>query len=129
MAGLGSVLPGSGIVRWGGGFVLSLLLTAFMAGLGGGLAGRPSGGTAGGSGFPSFLPEPVVTMAEYNQLQNGVSYADAVRVISESGEEMSRSDLAGIVTAMYSWAIPNGSNMNAMFQNDAMVQKAQFGLP
>ena len=29
---------------------------------------------------------------------------------------------------MYSWQNGNGSNMNAMFQGDRLVNKAQFGL-
>ena len=66
-------------------------------------------------------------MAEYNRLQTGVTYQQAVQIIGESGQEISRSDLAGIVTVMYGWSNPNGSNMNAMFQNGGLVNKAQFG--
>ena len=29
---------------------------------------------------------------------------------------------------MYMWQNSDGSNMNAMFQNDKLVNKAQFGL-
>ncbi len=72
---------------------------------------------------------PVVTKAEYDLLSEGMSYREAVAVIGAPGEEISRSDLAGFTTIMYSWMNPNGSNMNAMFQNDKLVQKAQFGLP
>jgi hypothetical protein len=37
-------------------------------------------------------------------------------------------ELAGIKTVMYSWQNPDGSNMNAMFQDDKLVSKAQFML-
>jgi hypothetical protein len=29
---------------------------------------------------------------------------------------------------MYAWQNADGSNMNAMFQNDRLISKAQFGL-
>jgi hypothetical protein len=51
-----------------------------------------------------------------------------VRTIGEAGTEISRSELAGISTVMYSWQNPGGANMNAMFQNGSLVTKAQFGL-
>ena len=85
------------------------------------IARMPQGGSLGGS-------NAAITMAEYSALQNGITYAQAVQIIGEGGTEVSSSNLAGIKTVMYSWKNPNGSNMNAMFQNDAMIQKAQFGL-
>lgn len=76
-----------------------------------------------------FSSPPIVTKAEYDRLHEGMTYAEAVSVIGAAGEEMSRSDLAGYSTVMYSWMNHNGSNMNAMFQNGKLVTKAQFGLP
>jgi len=69
-----------------------------------------------------------VTMAEFNTLRTGMSYREAVRAIGESGEELSRSEIGSITTVMYAWKNRDGSNMNAMFQDDALVTKAQFGL-
>lgn len=71
---------------------------------------------------------PVVTAAEYAQLETGMSYDDAVGVIGAPGEELSSNELAGTRTVMYMWQNRNGTNMNAMFQNDSLVQKSQFGL-
>jgi hypothetical protein len=76
-----------------------------------------------------LAPPPVVTRAEYEQLREGMTYSDACRIVGASGEEMTRSDLAGYTTVMYCWTNSNGSNMNAMFQNGSLVSKAQFGLP
>lgn len=76
-----------------------------------------------------FQEAPVVTRAEYDRLRDGISYSEAVSIIGTSGDELSRSDLAGISTVMYSWANANGSNMNAMFQDGKLITKAQFGLP
>lgn len=85
-------------------------------------------GWAGGL-FSTTSPKPVVTMSEFNRIENGLSYADVVQIIGASGQEMSRSDVAGITTVMYSWSNSNGSNMNAMFQDGKLISKAQFGLP
>lgn len=86
------------------------------------------------SGKPS-APTPIITLAEYQQLQIGMSYSAATTVIGQGGEEMSRNKIDGIPgvmapveTIMYQWANPDGSNMNAIFQNDKLFQKAQFGL-
>lgn len=96
-----------------------------------------SGGFSGGSDSsgryvipqPVIAPPPVVTKAEYDRIMEGMSYSQVRQIIGAPGEEQSRSDLAGFSTVMYSWMNANGSNMNAMFQNDALVTKAQFGLP
>ncbi len=69
------------------------------------------------------------TMTAFDAIKTGESYQDCVNEIGSPGEEISRSDVAGITTVMYSWKNANGSNMNAMFQNDRLVSKAQFGLP
>ena len=80
--------------------------------------------------------ESVVTRSEYGQIQNGMTYQQVVEIIGVPGEEVSSNEMLGvpgvmdpIETVMYMWSNPDGSNMNAMFQNDALMQKAQFGLP
>ena len=70
----------------------------------------------------------VVTKAEFDQIRQEMTYEDVKLIIGHPGEEISRSDIAGYTTIMYSWANSNGSNMNAMFQNNSLVSKAQFGL-
>ena len=78
---------------------------------------------------PSLASDCSVTKAQYNALQDGISYRQAVRILGCEGEEMSSSEIAGYKTVMYMWEGEGfGGNMNAMFQNDAMVSKAQFGL-
>lgn len=69
-----------------------------------------------------------VTMAKFSVLQNGMTYSQAESAIGFAGSEVSRTNIAGITTVMYSWANPDGSNLNAMFQNGELVSKAQFGL-
>lgn len=72
--------------------------------------------------------KPVVTMKEYLAIKDGMSYQEVVRIIGASGVELSRSDIAGFTTVMYEWSNENGSSMNAMFQNNQLSVKSQFGL-
>ena len=59
----------------------------------------------------------MVTLSEYEQIRDGMGYGEVTTIIGTPGQELSRSELAGYSTVMYSWSNPNGSNMNAMFQN------------
>jgi hypothetical protein len=78
---------------------------------------------------PAWASDCKVGKAQYDALQSGMSYADAVAVLGCAGEELSSSEMAGYKTVMFMWDGNSfGANMNAMFQNDAMVSKAQFGL-
>lgn len=76
-----------------------------------------------------------VTKAKYNSVQSGMSYSQVVAIIGCEGEENANTTIDGIpgimpqmTTKMYSWINFDGSNMNAMFQNDMLINKAQFGL-
>lgn len=77
----------------------------------------------------------VVSKAEFDQISDGASYSQVVSIIGEEGTESSSGTMEGvpgvmpsITTKMYTWQNSDGSNMNAMFQNDKLVNKAQFGL-
>jgi hypothetical protein len=71
-----------------------------------------------------------VTMDQYKQLQTGMSYRAVKKILGCDGVELSSSDIAGYKTEMYMWSGAGGlgANMNAMFQNDRLQMKAQFGL-
>jgi hypothetical protein len=70
-----------------------------------------------------------VSLAQYQSLTMGMSYSRAVAVLGCEGTELSRSDMAGFRTVMFMWQGNSvAANMNAMFQNDALVTRAQFGL-
>lgn len=88
----------------------------------------PSPGTSSPSAAVFSALEPTVTMSKFSRLQTGMTYQQVVEIMGAPGEEMSRSDIAEFTTVMYGWKNPDGSNMNAMFQNGALMQKAQFGL-
>lgn len=92
---------------------------------------QPFGPTA--VGWPTR--NEIVTLSEYNQIRSGMGYWEVRAIVGEPGNEIARNHMDGvpgvmepIETVMYSWANSDGSNMNAMFQNDRLMQKAQFGL-
>ena len=74
------------------------------------------------------ITRPVVTLAQYEAIQNGMTYEQVAQIIGSAGEEMSRAEMAGFESASYSWQNPDGSNVMAVFSNGALQTKAQFGL-
>jgi hypothetical protein len=68
-----------------------------------------------------------VTMANFERLHTGMTYRQAASILGE-GTQMSRVDLYGTSTVMYSWRSSGIGNMSATFQNGRMISKAQFGL-
>ena len=68
-----------------------------------------------------------VTLANFNRIQPGMSYQQVVEILGKQGTVSSESHLAGYHTIMYSWNGPrnDGANMNAMFQNGRLINKAQ----
>ncbi|BAU14079.1 hypothetical protein LEP3755_46240 [Leptolyngbya sp. NIES-3755] len=82
-----------------------------------------------GCATPQTTITPTVTLSEYNQIQSAMSYSEVIGIIGSSGSEQSRVEVPGTPeTVMYAWQNSDGSNMNAMFQDDELVSKAQFGL-
>lgn len=77
----------------------------------------------------------IVTFDEYERIEVGMSYKQVVEIIGSDGEELSRNKIEGVPgvmesveTVMYQWMNKNGANMNVMFQNNKLIQKAQYGL-
>jgi hypothetical protein len=69
-----------------------------------------------------------ITIANYERLQTGMSYAQVCEILGKSGTEVSRSEMVGYITVLYEWKGDGLANMNAMFQNDKLTTKAQFGV-
>ena len=130
--GLARSIKGSAVVKYGGGLIASLLTVGILVGF---LTSsttttnrsQPSDGRAVLPQFPG--QSAVVTKAEFDRIREGMTYDEVRSIIGAPGEVLSSSDMVGIKTVMYSWMNDNGSNMNAMFQDGKLVQKAQFGLP
>jgi len=78
-------------------------------------------------------PNEVISSSEFNQIEAGMSYSQVSNIIGSGGVLMSENRISAglggeIHTVIYAWKNPNGSNMNAIFQNDKLISKAQFGL-
>lgn len=71
---------------------------------------------------------PALTMDGYNRVKNGMTFDQVVAIVGKPSQELSRNEMAGTETVMYQWDGSIGANMNAMFQDGKLVQKAQFGL-
>ena len=76
--------------------------------------------------------KPTMTMEEFSQLKDGMSYEDATAIIGGPGEVMSESGTKGeaLHTIMYQYKGEGdlGANANVMFQGNKLNTKAQFGL-
>lgn len=92
-------------------------------------SGYSSGTSSGTSSTTTTTVSSGVTMANYNKLRDGITYAQAVAILGKEGTEISSNNIAGIKTVMYEWKGDGwGTNMNAMFQDGKLISKAQFGL-
>jgi hypothetical protein len=70
-----------------------------------------------------------VGLAQYQSLASGMSYPRVIAILGCEGSELSRVDMAGFKTVMYMWQGNSPvANMNVMFQNGALISRAQFGL-
>ena len=82
---------------------------------------------------PALAGNDCATRDGYLKLQTGMSYAQAKKIIGCEGEEVTSSEMAGFKTIIYMWyggglSSLSGANMNVMFQNDKLINKAQMGL-
>jgi len=113
---------------WGIGALVAAILVGLMVGGFMGAGVEIPGSDHVGSSDGVHTTQAGVTLAQYNQLQTGMSEQQVYAILGP-GTEISRSDIGGIVTVMYQWDGDGfGANMNAMFQNGHLIQKAQFGL-
>ncbi len=99
---------------------------------------RTTGESSVNPGAVDYAPlggAPVVTLAQFNRIKTGQSYAQVKSIVGVDGAVQSENKtdaipgvMDAITTVMHGWQNPDGSGMNAMFQNDKLVQKSQFGL-
>ena len=86
--------------------------------------------TSGGDTTNNTTNSATITKAEFDLLQNGMTYEQCVEIIGGEGEMSSESAVANIKMAIYTWKGEGGlgANANATFQNGKLTGKAQLGL-
>ncbi|WP_242224565.1 DUF3862 domain-containing protein [Bacillus cereus group sp. BfR-BA-01380] len=76
--------------------------------------------------------KPGVSKAEFDQIQNGMSYEEVKNIIGSDGEVLSETGQKGdqFHTIMYKWDGEKGlgANANFTFQEEKLANKSQFGL-
>lgn len=81
----------------------------------------------------SSLPADVggaVTRAQYEQLETGMSYQDAVAILGSEGAETYEAAIADAGATAYTWRGAAGPHamLTLIFQDDALTSKLQVGL-
>lgn len=74
-----------------------------------------------------MVTQPGVSLAAYDRIRPGMSYEDVGSLIGQ-GTEINRTARGDITMVMYEWRLPGGANVNVVFENSRLIQKAQFGL-
>ena len=74
-----------------------------------------------------MVTQPGVSLAAYDRIRPGMSYEDVGGLIGR-GTETNRTARGDITMVMYEWRLPGGANVNVVFENNRLIQKAQFGL-
>ncbi|HZK56582.1 MAG TPA: DUF3862 domain-containing protein [Desulfosporosinus sp.] len=124
------VCPSCGQKLKGGGFIKKMLIGAVvlvMIGVGiGALSDSPSTSSS------SNVNKPTMTKAEFDQIKDGMSYAEVTAIVGGPGEMQSESGKVGDPAHTVSYAYKGegdlGANANVMFQGEKLNMKAQMGL-
>ncbi len=99
--------------------------------LGGIIAAVSGDSDSGSNSSSSSTSAPVkkdgLTYEKFVSVQMGSSYEDVVAIIGEEGKLGTSNTIGDIETKMYEWN-DGGANMNAMFQNGKLVNKAMASL-
>ena len=121
-----------GCLKWG----LVAVGGVFALGVIGAVLGdpvpAPSSGGEPASAASDAPPanDPGISAAEFAAIRTGQSRAEVTAIVGSEGELISEYEIAGTRTIMVQWPGESGfgANANAMFQNDKLIQKSQFGL-
>ncbi len=87
-----------------------------------------SSGTSSSSGSSTSRNDTEVTYAEYLEIENGMSYSEVVAIVGFEGEEMSRNNIAGYESILYTFSNRFGTNMVITIQDGEVTSKSQIGL-
>lgn len=69
-----------------------------------------------------------LTMAKYNELKNGITYEEAVKIIGSEGTQSSSSSVGNIKIASYKWEGDKYARIFATFRDNKLTSKSQSNL-
>ncbi len=69
-----------------------------------------------------------LSMDKYNQIKNGMSYEEVVKIIGSQGEQLSNSKAGSMEITSYNWKGANYSRIFATFSNNKLTSKSQASL-
>ena len=69
-----------------------------------------------------------LTLSKYNQINNGMNYEDAVKIIGTEGTSMSSSTVGKMKLASYKWEGEKAGKIFATFKDDKLSSKSQINL-
>jgi hypothetical protein len=69
-----------------------------------------------------------VTFQQYLQLKRGMRYREVSHIMGSKGTLTSRTRDARVLTQVYHWQNPNGSNLSVEFRRSKLAVKARFKL-
>ncbi len=69
-----------------------------------------------------------LTMAKYNQLENGMTYEEAVKIIGSEGSQTSSSSIGSYKSTSYKWEGEKYARIYLIFKDDKITSKSQSNL-
>jgi len=79
--------------------------------------------------LPADIPLGPLTRAHYQALRDGMSRATVTELLGRPGRRVDSSRANGLPAETWRWTNPDGSYLEASFQGDRLVGKAQRRLP
>lgn len=114
-------------------FVAAAIAIGGVAGCGG---SSDAGGTASSASSKSSDSKKSSSSADstkidadkFKQIQNGMTYDQVKQIIGSDGTEQSTTEVSGITTKIYEWEADGFGAATVTFEDDKVVNKAQFGV-
>jgi hypothetical protein len=90
----------------------------------------PNPPTSADKKSPSNDQRPQVTLSQYNQLKEGMSYSDVVKTLGREGKLAHQNQTTRDTFKSYGWKFEGArfTYIDITFKNDQLLSKIQYGL-
>ena len=79
--------------------------------------------------FTFYAIIDLLSLSEFNQLKNGMTYDECVEIIGTEGKQQMEIEVLDISTINYVWSGESfGATATLTFQDNKLVSKSQFNL-